>query len=78
MLPAQYQFPLGQIVLRKCTGQEDGSILPRRAALPYQEHHVLPALQASLNAIKIILAVDRLLIHLKHNIAARKANIVGE
>ena len=28
VLSAQYQFPLGQIVLRKCTGQEDGSILP--------------------------------------------------
>ena len=28
VLAAQYQFPLGQIVLRKCTGQEDGSILP--------------------------------------------------
>jgi hypothetical protein len=28
VLAAQYQFPLGQIVLRKCTGQEDGSVLP--------------------------------------------------
>jgi hypothetical protein len=28
VLAAQYQFPLGQIALRKCTGQEDGPILP--------------------------------------------------
>ena len=37
---------LGGFALRKCASQEDGAVLTGRSALPDQEHHVLPALQA--------------------------------
>jgi len=66
----QCQFPLGQFRLRKCSGYEDGSILPLRAALPHQEDYVLAALQARLDFGKLFFAVHRLLIDFQNDVSA--------
>src|SRR5512144_2275754 len=62
--------------LLKCTGQEDSSRLS--TALPDEENHVLPALQAGGHAIEVVLAVDRLLVDLQDYVSALQADVFGE
>src|SRR6202034_2239609 len=69
---------LGGFALRKCAGQEDGAVLTGRSALPDQEDHVLPALQARLDAAEVVFAVHRLLIDLQNDVAARHIYVFGE
>ena len=69
---------LGVSALRKCTGQEDGSLLPARAALTDEEDDVLAALQARLDLGEFVLAVDWLFIDFKDDVAARQIHVFGE
>ena len=71
--------PAGPIArLRKCTGQEDGSILPRGAPLAHQEHNILAAFQAAFNFHQLFFAVHRLLIHFQNYVAAAHVNVFRE
>lgn len=69
---------LSLIALRKCTGQEDRSILPGGAALAYQKDDVLTALEARLDASEIVLAVHRLLVDFQNDVAARQVHVFRE
>lgn len=72
------QFRSGQFRLRKCTRDKDGSVLPRRSALPDQEHHVLAALQARFHFREFVLVVDSLLVDFQDDVTAPQADILGE
>ena len=73
----QCQFSL-RFKLRKCTGQEDRAILPRRTSRSHQEHNVLAALQARLDAGEFFLAVDWLLVYFQNDVAATQVDVFGE
>src|SRR5215471_12068983 len=73
-----YQFRLGRRPLRKCTGVEDGSILPRRTARADQENHILTALHLRLDAREVFLTVHRLLVDLQDDIAAGQIDVLSE
>src|SRR5215472_123818 len=73
-----YQFRLGQEPLRKCTGVEDGSILPRRAARAHQENHILAALHLRLDPREVFFAVHWLFIDLQDDVAAGQVDILRE
>jgi len=64
--------------LRKCTRQEDGSILRPRASLPHQEHYILPALQRRLDLGKVFRIVYRLFVDFQNHVATIQANVFGE
>ena len=49
-----------------------------RAPLANQEHHILSALQRARNPAEVLLAVNRLPINLKDNIATGQADIFGK
>lgn len=72
---AQCQFPLSCVRLRKCTGQEDRSVLPRRTARAYQEDYILSTLKARLDLGEIFFAVDRLFVHFQNDVAAAQVDV---
>src|SRR5271165_4605756 len=61
--------------LRKCTGQEDGSILGARATRTHQQNHILPALQRRLDLREIVGRVYLLLVDFEDYVAAMQAEI---
>src|ERR1700722_20054705 len=64
--------------LRKCTCQENRSILRPCASRTHQEHDILPALQRRLDLHKVIGTVHGLLVHLEDHIAAIQTEILGK
>ena len=64
--------------LRKCSSQENSSILTGRTSRANQEYDVLAALQARLEAREIFFAVHRLLVDFENNVAAIQVDVFGE
>src|SRR5581483_8153645 len=64
--------------LRKCSRQEDRSILPPSPTLPHQEDHVLTAFQSRRDTGEIIFRVHGLLVDFEDYVAARQSHVVGE
>src|SRR5208282_3677434 len=56
--------------LRKCTCQENRSILSPCASRTHQEHNVLPALERRLDLDKVVRIVHGLLVHFEDYVAA--------
>ena len=67
-----------RLSLRKCSRQEDGSILIARPALAHQEHHILTAFEAGYQAIVFALAIDSLFVNFKYHVTASQAHVVRE
>src|SRR5437588_6322877 len=72
------QCSLGQLQLRKCTGQKDRAVLTAGAALAHQENYILATLQCGRDTVKVILGVDRLLVDLEDDVAAAQASVICE
>src|ERR1700679_285875 len=66
---APCQFRLANLRLRKCTGHEDGSILPRGTAWPHQEDYILAALQAGFHLGKIVFVIYWLFVDFENHVA---------
>src|SRR5882762_1742934 len=64
--------------LRKCTGYEDGTVLPASASRTYQEHDVLSALQRTLDANEVVRRIHRLLVDFQDHVATVQADIIGK
>ena len=71
----QCQCPPGFFRLRKCTCQEDRSILPGRTARAHQEYDVLPALQTRFDLGEIVFTVDRHLVDFQDDVTATQIHI---
>src|SRR5713226_8712452 len=74
----QRQSRSGRPRLRKCTREEDCTVLSASAPLAHEEYHILSTLQAGPDAVEVLLAVDRLLVDFEDNIAAGYTRVLSE
>ena len=64
--------------LRKCTCNEDGTVLTASASRTYQEHDVLPTLQCPFDAGEVVCRIHRLLVDFQDHVAAVQADVIGK